>query len=239
MMSYGDDFQKKSKYDRRSLGGGGPDWNIRPDLYKTYPSSCPRTELEQPAPDLSFPLYEALLQRRSVRDYSGKPIDTQTLAYLLWAAQGITRQNQYHQFRTAPSAGGLYPVETYLAVNNVQGLEQGVYHYEVLYHTLALIREGYAGPELANAGLGQGMLAKAPVVFIFSAVIQRSRWKYRQRAYRYIYLDAGHIAQNLALAAVSSGLGSCQIGAFFDDEINSILGLDGVEETVVYLSVVG
>ena len=83
------------------------------------------------------------------------------------------------------------------------------------------------------------MVAKAPIVFIWSAIIQRSRWKYHQRCYRYIYLDAGHIAANLALCAVDLNLGSCQIGAFYDDELNQILGLDGGEETIIYMSVIG
>jgi SagB-type dehydrogenase family enzyme len=83
------------------------------------------------------------------------------------------------------------------------------------------------------------MFIKAPVVLIWTAVFERSKWKYAQRAYRYVYLDAGHIAQNLALSATSIGLGSCQVGAFFDDEINQILGIDGTEESVIYLGVVG
>ena len=83
------------------------------------------------------------------------------------------------------------------------------------------------------------MCAAAPVVFVWTAIVERAKWKYRQRGYRYIYLDAGHIAENLALAAVSLGLGACQIGALFDDEINTILGVDGQEETAIYMSVVG
>lgn len=238
-MTYGDEFQEKSKYSRNNLSGITPDFTAIPDTYKSYPASHQRIELETPNTDGGASLYEVLKKRRSVRDYKGKTIDMQTLSLLLWAAQGITLNTAYHQFRTAPSAGGLYPVETYVAVNNVEGLQSGIYHYEVLYHTLALLEAGNMGRELARAGLGQNMLADAPVVFIFSAVIQRCRWKYGQRAYRYIYMDAGHIAQNLALAAVSCDLGSCQIGAFLDEEVNGVVGLDGQEETVIYMSTVG
>ena len=92
---------------------------------------------------------------------------------------------------------------------------------------------------IANAALGQTTCARAPVVFAWTAIFARTTCKYGQRAYRYIYLDAGHIAENLALAAVSLGLGTCQIGALFDDEVNRLLGVDGVEESIVYMSVVG
>ncbi len=92
---------------------------------------------------------------------------------------------------------------------------------------------------MARAALDQGMAAEANAVFAWTALFERSKWKYRQRAFRYVYLDAGHIAQNLALAAVSLGLGSCQIAALYDDEVNSLLGVDGTEESILYLSVVG
>ena len=92
---------------------------------------------------------------------------------------------------------------------------------------------------MAQAALDQEICAEAPVVFVWSAIFNRSKWKYKQRAYRYVYLDAGHIAENLALSATSIGLGSCQIGAFFDDEVNRIIEVDGVEESAIYLSVVG
>lgn len=238
-MRYGDEFQRKSKYSRDDLSGIQPDWNGQPHPYKTYPSKYTRFELKRPQTSGGEPLLEVLNRRRSVRDYSDMPMDEDTLSLLLWATQGITRKTEYINFRTAPSAGGLYPIETYLAVNNVSNIQSGIYHYEVLYHTLAQINPGFKGDELARAALGQIMVASAPVVFIFSAIIQRSRWKYGQRAYRYIYMDAGHIAQNLALAAVSCRMGSCQIAAFLDDEVNQIIGLDGNEETAIYMSTVG
>ncbi|MBU2601550.1 MAG: SagB/ThcOx family dehydrogenase [Actinobacteria bacterium] len=92
---------------------------------------------------------------------------------------------------------------------------------------------------LAEAALDQGLVARAAAVFVWTAVYERSRWKYRERAYRYVYLDAGHVAAQLSLAAVALGLGSCQIGAFFDSEVDSLLGIDGVNEGTVYLSAVG
>jgi len=161
------------------------------------------------------------------------------LSYLLWACDGITRREKGYEFRTAPSAGALYPVETYVAANGVTGVIPGIYHYSVRHHALEQFRKGNLGEEVARAALDQGICASAPVVLFWTAIFERSRWKYGERAYRYVYLDAGHMAQNLALAAVSLGLGSCQIAATFDDEVNELLGADGEEESVLYMSVVG
>ncbi len=104
---------------------------------------------------------------------------------------------------------------------------------------LELIKSGKFGTELAEAALGQSMLAKGNVVFIWTAIFERSKWKYKQRAFRYVFLDVGHIGQNLALAAEGVGLGSCQVAAFYDDEVNQLLEIDGKNESVLYLSVVG
>ncbi len=92
---------------------------------------------------------------------------------------------------------------------------------------------------MASAALGQEMVADAQVIFVWSAVLERGKWKYRERAYRYIYIDAGHIGQNLYLAAEALGLGACTIGAFFDDDVNRLIGLDGTEEPVIYVGCVG
>ena len=123
--------------------------------------------------------------------------------------------------------------------NNVEKISQGVYHYNIQNHYLELLKEGNYAVQTAQAALKQGMCADAPVVFIWTAIFQRMKWKYDQRAYRYIYLDVGHIAENLALTATSLKIGSCQIGALFDDEVNKIIDVDGTEESVVFMSVVG
>jgi SagB-type dehydrogenase family enzyme len=144
-----------------------------------------------------------------------------------------------YALRSAPSAGALYPVETYLSVQMVEGIEPGIYHYGVREHELELLQPGDFRAEVAKAALDQGFLAEAAVVFAWTAVFARSKWKYKERAYRYVYLDAGHIAQSVALAAVALGLGSCQIAALYDDEVNAILGVDGKEESVVYMTALG
>jgi SagB-type dehydrogenase family enzyme len=182
---------------------------------------------------------ETVRNRRSIRRFSDKPLSLEQLGYLLWSSTGIQRMERGYAFRNAPSAGALYPIETYLFARNVEGLDIGLYHYNIKSNLLEELDVGDFSISLARACLGQEMLASAQVVFIWSAVFDRSKWKYKQRAYRYVYLDCGHIAQNLALCASTLGLGSCQVGAFYDDEINNIIGLDGKEESAIYLSVVG
>ena len=238
-MNYGDDFQLLSKYDRNAMQRRSLDWTNKPPLYKQYPPELERIELDKPDHIGGGPIYELLQKRRSERDYIKKNLPGKKLSQVLWAAQGISLANEYHQFRTAPSSGGLFPIETYCVINHTDGIAPGVYHYQLPYHTLVLLKKGNFGIDLARAALGQSMLGEAAFNLVWSAMIKRSKWKYEQRSYRYIYLDAGHIAQNTALAAVSCGLGSCQIGAFFDDEVNSIIGVDGIHEFAIYMTAVG
>jgi len=234
----GDDFQRATKYGRDKLSGGGLDWSGRPETYKTYPGS-PRFELPGPAETGGRPIWEVISERRSVRRFVGEPLSLEDLSQMLWACQGITGTRGEHEFRASPSAGALYPVETYVVASHVDGLEPGVYHYSVLAHGLEQLYRGDYGERVAMAALDQPMAGQAPAVFIWTGVFQRAKWKYRQRAYRYVYLDAGHLAENLALAAVALGLGTCQIGALYDDEVNEIVGVDGEDESTLYMTVVG
>ncbi|MEJ5293128.1 MAG: SagB/ThcOx family dehydrogenase [Candidatus Methanosuratincola sp.] len=230
-------FQQETKYWRDRPGGGLVDRHQKPSPYKTYPNS-----VEIALPSFSPPgvaLEACISGRRSVREYSPAPVPLAQISFMLWASTGIRERSVGYEFRTAPSAGALYPIETYLLANNCTGLNNGIYHYSVRRHSLETVKVGEFGEELARASLGQSMCAEAPCVFIWSAVFGRSVWKYRERGYRYVYLEGGHVAQNLALAAVSLGLGTCQIAAFFDDEVNRLVGLDGTEESVIYLTSVG
>ncbi len=234
----GERFQMETKYTPESLSGGSLDWSKKPDVYKTYPAAR-KFELPEPQKPLFNSFLELLLKRRSIREFSPRNMPLHHLSYLLWASTGLQREEHGQEFRTVPSAGALYPVETYIVANKVKDLSAGVYHYAIRGHSLEEIRSGYLGFQLQEAALGQDMCANAQAVFVWTAVFPRSAWKYHQRVYRYVYTEAGHIAQNLALAAVSTGMGSCQIGAFFDDKVNAILEVDGIVESVIYMSVVG
>lgn len=234
----GDRFQEETKYARDRLPGGYLDWKRKPRIYKDYPGAQ-TVELPPPMEKGGMNVWEAIGRRRSVRDFRRVPIIAADLSQLLWASQGVTKVAGDYALRSAPSAGALYPVETYLSIQMVEGIQPGLYHYGVRAHRLELLSAGDFRVAAAEAALDQGFLAEAAVVFAWTAVFKRSEWKYKQRAYRYVYLDAGHIAQNVALAAVALGLGSCQVAALYDDEVNAILGVDGKEESILYMTAVG
>jgi SagB-type dehydrogenase family enzyme len=236
----GDKFFQETRYARdnvtlmRTASSSG-----RPDLYKEYPNK-PRISLPPPqSPAEILSLDQALRQRRSIRRYATNSLTMEQLSYLIWATTGIQRTEGGFHFRTAPSAGALYPIETYVAVNNVDGISQGLYHYVIRAHALEILKEGDISREVTRATMGQRICTEAPVVFIWTAIFQRAKFRYHDRAYRYIHLDAGHIAQNLALTATAIGLATCQIGAYFDDEVNNVIGVDGTNESVIYMSVAG
>jgi len=238
MDGVGDRFQEETKYRPDRMPGHRLDWAAKPELYKEYPQAA-KIELPPFEPGRAASLDLALKQRKSIRDFQPKPISKGQLGYMLWASTGIQRVEDGYEFRTAPSAGALYPIETYVVANDVKGLEPGIYHYSIRAHQLEQLRLGGFGQQVAAAALGQGMCATAAAVFVWSAVFERCKWKYGQRAYRYIYLDAGHIAENLALAAVSLNLGTCEIGALYDNQVNAIISIDGIEESTICMAVAG
>lgn len=175
-------------------------------------------------------LEELLARRRSVREFDAQPLTATELGQLLWAAQGITNPRG---FRTAPSAGALYPLEVYVAT------AEGVFHYDPHHHQLLVTSHGDARMELYQAALNQDPVRKAPAVFIMTAVYERTAQKYGdERTPRYVYLEAGHAAQNLLLEAVALELGAVPIGAFYDEAIQKALGLPA-DHAPLYLIPVG
>ena len=209
-----------------------------PERFKQYRDA---KRLRLPKPDLSEPadLWQCLAQRRSERNTTQEPLSLEELAKILWAAQGITAQAGMHLLRTAPSAGALYPFETYVYIDRVEGVSQGIYHFNVGEFTLASLKEGNFNSLITAASLGQPVVRKAAVVLIWTAMMLRCMVKYRERAVRYIGMDLGHVCQNVQLAATALGFGSCPIGAFYDDELNKLVDVDGEEETVLYMITVG
>ena len=213
-----------------------PNWGERPPRYKAYPDA-EQIPLPDPGGFQGLRVEGTLQMRRSVRDYADRSLSLVELSRLLWAAQGITEERL--EFRAAPSAGALYPIETYPVVHDVADLASGIYHYAVREHGLERLERGDFRGAVTQAGLYQAFLGEANVCFVLSAVFQRTRWRYRERAYRYVLLEAGHIAQNLYLEATSMGLGACAVGAFLDGRLNDLLGLEGVEEAALYVISVG
>jgi SagB-type dehydrogenase family enzyme len=206
--------------------------------FKNYPEV---ERLQLPAPDLSLPsnLWQCLAKRRSERNYTAEPLGIEELSKLMWAAQGVTARAGTHLLRTAPSAGALYPFETYLYIDKVKDAPQGIYHFNVGDFALECLQEGDFNEAITAASLGQPVVRRAAVVIIWTAMMLRCMVKYRDRAVRYIPMDLGHVCQNVQLASIAMGLGSCPIGALYDDAINELLGVDGEEETVMYMITVG
>jgi SagB-type dehydrogenase family enzyme len=196
-----------------------------------------RIRLNQELTHNGLTVEKAIANRRSQRDFTGETMSLAELSHLLYYSSGVTDKRD--GLRAAPSAGATYPIEVYAIVNNVEGLAKGIYHYLISSHELELLREGDFRNEMSRAALQERMFKQANVIVALSAVFQRTQRRYRERAQRYIDFEAGHIAQNTYLAATSLGLGACAIGAFYDDQFNRLLGLDGKNESVLYLLAVG
>lgn len=227
-----------SRADASSLAEGLVDWGERPETYKTYPD-VDRVALPSPVVGDSLDTLAAIEQRRSIRDYAAPPMTLEELSTLLYSTDGINLTRGGVQLRASPSAGALYPIETYVLVHNVEDLELGLYHYALQAHALARLRSGDLRQESVRLGVLQGFLGEAHVVIVLTAVFQRLRWRYRRRSYRYALLEAGHIGQNVYLASTAMGFGACAVGAFLDGGLNELLGVDGREEAALYMLPVG
>ena len=234
----GEQFQKLTAYVRATLKEWSPSWENQVGQFKDYPDAK-GIELPDPQVKGGEGLWNVIAHRRSYRDFEEDSIDIKQLSQLLWACQGITGRTRNFFFRAAPSAGALYPVETYVIANHVEGLEMGLYHYDVPSHGLKLLSGGDQRDRAMDAGLNQPVLYEAAAVFFWTAMVRRGSWKYHQRAWRYFYLDCGHLCQNLLLAAESLGLGASPVGAYFDDEAAELLKVNAAEEPVIYMAVVG
>jgi SagB-type dehydrogenase family enzyme len=231
-------YLAETRYTRRSMAGATRAYPRAPE-YKEYPDAAQRLNLDPETGRRAADLWRAVAARRSQRDYLDRPLTQDELAALLWATQGITGSMGGYHFRAAPSAGALYPVETYVAVHQVENVPPGIWHLHVLDFALELVAAGDFRRPLVAAGLSQGFLGEAGAVFIWTGILNRARWKYRERAVRYLFLDAGHICQNLMLAATALNLGVCPVGAFFDEEVERLAGVDQAEEVALYLAAVG
>ncbi|MBG0788513.1 MAG: SagB/ThcOx family dehydrogenase [Anaerolineaceae bacterium] len=190
----------------------------------------------------SYDLRKAIEERRSLRRYSEESLSLEELSYVLWLTQGVKSidEKRHVTWRTVPSAGCRHPFETYLSINRVEGLEPGLYRYLAIEHKLVALRlDEKVNEEITEASLKQRHVATSAVTFLWAAVPERTVWRYSERSYRYLYLDAGHVCQNLYLAAESINCGICAIAAFDDDEADAILGLNPPEMFVIYMASLG
>jgi SagB-type dehydrogenase family enzyme len=189
-----------------------------------------------------MPLIEAINCRKSRRKFTEESLTLEELSFLLWATQGVRQlvSDGSVTRRTVPSGGSRHPFETYLSVNRVDGLEPGLYRYLPLEHKLCFL---YADTGLAEkvsvACRDQKFAGNSAVVFIWTAIPYRTEWRYSMISHKIIALDAGHVCQNLYLASEALGGGTCAIGAYDQDKMDAVLGVDGVEEFTVYVAPVG
>jgi SagB-type dehydrogenase family enzyme len=235
----------------------GPEF-INKTKYKHLAISDQQKGIEQPPLELSFQkgghlismpdphniksdIKNTINKRTSIRSYRNKAITNEELSFLLWCTQGVKETyNKHWTLRTVPSAGARHALETFVLVNKVEDLKPGLYKYMALEHKIKeFILDEIIAARITFACFQQSFVKNSAVTFIWTAVEKRMTWRYDQRGYRYLFLDAGHVCQNLYLSAESIGCGVCAIAAFDDDEMNKLLQLDGNKQFVIYLATCG
>jgi SagB-type dehydrogenase family enzyme len=190
--------------------------------------------LPAPVRDGPLPVETALAERRSVREFRDEMLPIADLAQLLWAAQGIRNPEG---FRTAPSAGALYPLEVYAVVGRVENLAPGVYRYRPSDHSLVRVADGDRRARVAEAALKQTWMQGAPLIVVLAAVFDRTTHKYGPRGMRYVHMEAGHAGENLCLQAVARKLGTTVVGAFDDAALQAALNLPPEEQPLALIPV--
>jgi SagB-type dehydrogenase family enzyme len=194
----------------------------------------PTIQLPEPRYDGDVSVEHALQMRRSVRSYKNDPLNISDISQILWSAQGITSPRG---FRTAPSAGALYPLELYVIAGDIISLPPAIYKYKPHGHLLLKIVSGDRRSELSRAALRQSSIRKAPAVLLFCAVYERTTGKYSQRGIRYAHMEVGHAAQNASLQAIALGLNTAVIGAFRDTEVKKIAALAAKEQPQYFVPI--
>ena len=209
-----------------------------PEATPAQPAQAGETiPLPEPRLHGEMSVEEAIKGRRLERDFKDQPLNIEQVSQLLWAAQGITEDEGFK--RATSSAGATYPLDVYLVVgeNGVDGLQAGVYHYQVREHALRLLTGGDVRTALATACVSQMFIADAPITMVITAEYARTTERYRERGIRYVHTEVGHVGQNIYLQAEALGLGTVVIGAFTDEEVSRLLYLPGAYEPLYVMPV--
>jgi len=200
-------------------------------------------ELPTSLTPLRLSLADAITTRVTARGMEPCPLTLENVATILHYAYGITRSNEGtifpRPFRTVPSGGALYPLELFCHSTHIQGLEPGLYHYNPIQNNLRFLRYGDESRKIAGALVQSNVALDASLMFFITAVFERSVFKYGNRGYRFVLLEAGHVAQNINLVSNALGLGCVNIGGYFDRQIDDLLGLDGLNHSTIYLVAIG
>jgi len=203
----------------------------------------PLVELPRKWAKMKLSLASAILTRTSVRHFSPCRLTLREVSTLLHYAYGITRHNQGtdfpRPFRVVPSGGALYPLEIFLHSPGIQNHPAGLYHYNPTKHCLRHIRQGDETKTLSQLVVFPDLVIGSSLVIFLTAVFERSTFKYGDRGYRFVLLETGHVAQNLNVVSNGLGLGSVNIGGFYDREIDEFLGLDGITHSTIYIISIG
>jgi len=240
--SVGRDFMRRTRY--RFLSPPPQARGERPPpLELAAPEGAKRLALPQPdALDLApLDFAKLLRERASLREYSREPLSLDELAFLLWATQGVKAVDApYATFRTVPSAGARHALEAFVVANRVEGLAPDLWRYMALSHEIVLVDDARdVAARAVEACHGQRFVASSAATVVWAAVPERMTWRYSERGWRYLLLDAGHACQNLYLAAEAMGGGACAIAAFDDAALDRLLGLDGETAFAIYVAAVG
>ena len=236
-LSIGQRFHFETSYGDEGIKGKDISYGKQTLLYKEYENSI---KIKLPAPVKTSMLLETALEnRKSDRNFTEREMTIEQLSRLLLSGDGITHKKGGIDMRSAPSGGALYPVEIYLIVSNVDGLDPGLYHYLPVDTSLELIKQESFDSLLHIASFEQKAVGSSPISLILTARFNRSTVKYADRGYRYAYMEAGAICQNIYLQATALGLGTVAVGAFNDDRINDLLATDGINEAVLLIMPVG
>jgi SagB-type dehydrogenase family enzyme len=225
-----------------------PDEEVRRHMNEWHLSlpyeGYPIVELPKSPTPIKQSLAETIVSRISVRNLIPGPVSLKDLATMLYLSYGESRNNNNTEyprpFRVVPSGGGLYPLEIFFHSAKVSGLKTaGIYHFNPTKHYLRFLSSGDKTEELANAVVYPDLIRRASLTIFITAMFERSVFKYQDRGYRFTLLEAGHVAQNLNLVSTALGLGSINIGGYFDREIDDLLGIDGVTHSTIYMIAIG
>ena len=237
-LSIGQLFHRQTSFSASGSKADKAVFGVDEPLYKQMKWS---TKVALPVPKglSDMPVSAAIDSRRSVRQFADQPLSLSELSRLLVSADGITRSSGTTTMRAAPSAGALYPGEIYLVVKAVDSLPPGIYHFDVSDTSLQFLQPGDLGEQLNAAANGQRSVGRTPVTLVLTSRFARVTHKYADRGYRYAYMEAGAIAENIYLQTTALGLGTVMAGAFNDDAVNGLLGIDGTDEAALIIMPVG